>query len=241
MNKDSIYHSIFVADLFNKISNSYDKVNRVLTFGFSSIIRNYFLKSQLQASNKPIEVLDFMSGNGETWKQITKQFPNCRITAVDISEEMTKNAIIKNRTFFNNSINVVKGNVLETNLSSNSYDIVICAFGLKHLNRSQTKSIFKETFRLLKSGGRFVFFDISKPANKAAAIPFSLIFKFMLPLISKIYTSHIHAYRALWLYLDKSNHYESTEELFVHNGLEATHKKQLGGMISIINGYKHQV
>lgn len=238
MNKESIYNPIFVKELFNRVSDSYDKVNGLLTLGLSSFIRNHIIKSQLDEAADTTEVLDLMSGNGEGWKQIVRQFPNCHITAIDISEEMTKHSMTMNSTYFGNKVTIVNDDILENSFESNYYDVIICAFGLKHFDNSQIEIVSKEVFRLLKTGGCFLFFDISKPGNRGTLALFTLFFKFLLPFFSKFYTGNYNSYKLLWQYLDEFTDCERANRAFALNGLQSSFRRHFSGMVSSISGYK---
>ena len=91
----------FVRGLFNKMSNSYERMNYITSFGFSIRWRTQFLHS-FQPTDKKIEIIDLLTGMGETWKAVLNRFPNANISALDFSEEMVKNAKAKNKRHFQN-------------------------------------------------------------------------------------------------------------------------------------------
>lgn len=60
----NIYDPIFVKNLFNKMSKSYERMNYIASFGFSIIWRKQFIK-KLDKNESKIKVIDLLSGLGE--------------------------------------------------------------------------------------------------------------------------------------------------------------------------------
>ena len=69
MNK--IYEPKFVEKLFDKMSNSYSKMNYITSFGFSERWRRKCVE-EIQIE-KGKNVVDLMTGMGECWKHILKK------------------------------------------------------------------------------------------------------------------------------------------------------------------------
>lgn len=151
---DNIYSPEFVKGLFNRMSSSYERMNYLTSFGFSIRWRTQFLDPLTQTEQK-IEIIDLLTGMGETWKSVKKKFPNANLSALDFSEEMIKNAKNKSERHFGNEVTLLEQDVLDSGLPSNHFDIVICAFGLKTFNNEQLKVLATETKRILKVGGQF--------------------------------------------------------------------------------------
>lgn len=209
MQAESIYNTNFVKALFNRISGTYDTVNFVSTLGASGIIRRYVLR-KLEASNKPLEVLDLMAGKGQTWPLLQKKFPNAHITAIDLSEEMVRLQQQKNALHHNNQITILQQDVLNNSLAGQTYDVVISGFGIKHFDLQQLQVLASETRRILKPNGYFFFFDIAKPQTTGWSLLFNLYFKRVLPNVAWCLGSNKQDYNMLWEY---SNQLPSAAEL----------------------------
>lgn len=60
---DDIYETVFVQELFDKMSKTYSGMNTITSFGFSNRWRGQFLK-EIDLSNASV-VVDLMCGMGE--------------------------------------------------------------------------------------------------------------------------------------------------------------------------------
>lgn len=134
--EDNIYSPEYVKGLFNRMSGSYERMNYITSFGFSIRWRTHFLNSFKQTNNK-VEVIDLLTGMGETWKATKHKLPNAHLTVLDFSEEMLKYAKQKNTRKYNNEITVLQQDILANALPGNHFDFVTCAFGLKTFNVEQ--------------------------------------------------------------------------------------------------------
>ncbi|MEZ4904035.1 MAG: class I SAM-dependent methyltransferase [Spirosomataceae bacterium] len=72
--ENNIYSTEFVKELFNKMSSSYERMNYITSFGFSIRWRTQFLE-KFKATNEKVQVIDLLSGMGETWGGIKNKFP----------------------------------------------------------------------------------------------------------------------------------------------------------------------
>jgi len=163
--ENNIYSPEYVKGLFNKMSSSYERMNFITSFGFSIRWRRQFLEPLKQSRHK-VEIIDLLTGMGETWNATKNKFPNSNVTVLDFSEGMLKYAKQKSETKFKSEIIVLQQDILNNKLPSNYYDFVTCAFGLKTFNDEQLNILALETKRILKSGGQFSFIEVSKPNNK---------------------------------------------------------------------------
>lgn len=55
------------------MSKSYERMNYITSFGFSIIWRKQFIKN-LEKNESNIQVIDLLSGLGENWSYIKKDF-----------------------------------------------------------------------------------------------------------------------------------------------------------------------
>jgi demethylmenaquinone methyltransferase/2-methoxy-6-polyprenyl-1,4-benzoquinol methylase len=80
--ENNIYNPDYVKGLFNRMSSSYERMNFITSFGFSIRWRRQFIKSFKQPNHK-VEVLDLLTGMGETWKSTKNKLPNSNLTVLD--------------------------------------------------------------------------------------------------------------------------------------------------------------
>lgn len=193
-------------------------------------------------TNQPIidkfKVIDLMTGMGETWKLAHKYFPNSKLSGLDISEAMLSKAENKNKRLYNNQIELINQDVLENDIPSETYDIVICAFGLKTFNTIQISQLAIQVERILKPGGRFSFIEISKPSN----FFLNLIYKFYLgkitPILTWLMMGNPKEYKMLWHYTLNFDNAKKTTEIFRNSGLNATYSSYFFGCATGFSGIK---
>jgi demethylmenaquinone methyltransferase/2-methoxy-6-polyprenyl-1,4-benzoquinol methylase len=97
--ENNIYHPEYVKELFNGMSSSYERMNFITSFGFSIRWRRQFLETFNNTSHKA-EIIDLLTGMGETWNATKKKFPNSNLTVLDFSDGMLKYAKQKSKLHF---------------------------------------------------------------------------------------------------------------------------------------------
>lgn len=99
------------------------------------------------------EILDLGCGEGYFSRLLLTKDPRS-IIGIDISEEMVKSANLQNhdlRAFFSSTHGT------ELNFKNKQFDLVVAVFVYNYLFLEETIKSFNEVFRVLKTGGRFVF------------------------------------------------------------------------------------
>jgi ubiquinone/menaquinone biosynthesis methyltransferase len=234
---DSIYNPEYVKGLFNHMSSSYERVSYITSFGFSISWRAQFLEP-FQSTIDKIEVIDLLTGMGETWGAVKTKFPNAKLTALDFSPEMLKNAKTKSEKHFDNDVLLLQQDILKSELPSNHYDIVICAFGLKTFDEEQLHVLATETKRILKAGGQFSFIEVSKPRNKILKRLFGLYLKQIIPVLGRLLLGNPTEYKMLWRYTDKFDNAKSAEAIFNNQGLTTKSNSYFYGCSTGFSGQK---
>lgn len=234
---DNIYSPEFVKGLFNRMSSSYERMNYLTSFGFSIRWRTQFL-DPLKQTKKKIEIIDLLTGMGETWKSVKQKFPNANLSALDFSEEMMKNAKNKSERQFGNEVTLLQQDVLESGLPSNHFDIVICAFGLKTFDNEQLKVLAAETKRILKVGGQFSFVEVSKPKNKILQAFYGFYLGQVIPILGRLLLGNPTEYKMLWQYTDKFENSKNASEIFSNIGLKTKFNSYFYDCATGFSGHK---
>lgn len=227
-NPNAEYNPEFVCSLFDRMSGSYENVNYITSFGFSLRWRKQFLRA-LPSSNASIQVIDLMTGMGETWGPVKKHFPNAAFSALDFSQGMLSHAKEKNRKQFNNSVTVLHQDLLKNTLASDHYDVVLSAFGLKTFNNDQIRILGKEIKRILRPGGAFSLIEVSAPSNILLRALYKFHLKYAVPICGKILLGNPEEYRMLWKYTDRFQNSSAAQQIFQEEGLDCK-------MVSYFNG-----
>ncbi len=216
--ENNIYNPEYVKGLFNKMSSSYERMNFITSFGFSIRWRRQFLEPLNQTKHKA-EIIDLLTGMGETWNATKNKFPNSNLTVLDFSDGMLKNAKQKSETKFNNEIIVLQQDILNNQLPSNHYNFVTCAFGLKTFNEEQIQILAKETKRILKKDGQFSFVEVSKPNSKILKALYGFYLGQIIPILGRVLLGKPEEYRMLWQYTNKFDNAKRATEIFTKTGL----------------------
>ncbi|HEX4373605.1 MAG TPA: bifunctional demethylmenaquinone methyltransferase/2-methoxy-6-polyprenyl-1,4-benzoquinol methylase UbiE [Puia sp.] len=149
-----------VADMFDRIAFRYDFLNRFLSAGIDIYWRKRAIK-ELIAANPQI-ILDVATGTADVAIMMTKYLHPKKIIGIDISQsmlELGRKKIAKLR--LNNVIELETGDSEAINLSDETFDAVTVAFGMR--NFENLEKGLSEIQRVLKSNGRLVVLEFSKP------------------------------------------------------------------------------
>lgn len=219
------------------MSGSYERMNYYTSFGFSIRWRSQFL-APLSSTSDQIEILDLLTGMGETWSAVKTKFPNANLTALDFSTEMLKKAKLKNETHFDNKVLLLQQDILNSNLPANQYDIVISAFGLKTFDIDQLYLLAAETKRVLKVGGHFSFVEVSKPDNRILNILYGIYLGKIIPILGALLLGNPIDYRMLWRYTSRFANAKKAEEIFKSQGLITKSSSYFYGCSTGFTGYK---
>ncbi|MFO7669033.1 MAG: ubiquinone/menaquinone biosynthesis methyltransferase [Bacteroidales bacterium] len=200
-------------DFYADIYSTYDRVNRIFTFGRDRSWRKKAVRACLQ--NHPSSVLDVCTGTGDFILEVASVSDHSiSLTGYDFSKEMLHVARQKQALLAGANlplINFVEGEVAQMPFPENSFDAVGITFGIRNLvyENSSAARHLQELFRVLKPGGRLVVLESSKPVNKAWRVLNNIYLHMILPYLGGIISGNLKAYR----YLAKSsqNYYTINE------------------------------
>lgn len=182
-----------VAQMFDTISNEYDGLNRVITFGIDIKWRNNVVK--IVKKSNPLNVLDIATGTGDLAISLSKTNAT-KIVGLDISEGMLavgRNKIAKQN--LSKKIDMVFGDSENIPFSDNYFDAITVAFGVR--NFENLEKGLQEIYRVLKPSGVFVVLETSVPTKTPFKQGYNLYSKRILPLIGKIFSKDKLAYKYL--------------------------------------------
>ena len=182
-----------VAKMFDTISNEYDGLNRVISFGIDIKWRKKVVKI-IKATN-PKTVLDIATGTGDLAINLT-QTKASKITGLDISKGMLEVGRKKiEKLQLTNIIEMVLGDSEKIPFEENSFDAITVAFGVR--NFEDLEKGLSEIYRVLKVGGTFVVLETSVPTKTPYKQGYNFYSKNILPLIGKIFSKDKSAYKYL--------------------------------------------
>ena len=158
-----------VRGLFDTISARYDLVNRVMTFGMDVGWRRRAIR-ELRLPGGAL-VADLACGTGDFCRELQRS--GYRAVGLDFSFGMLESA----RT----AAPLVQADVLHLPLADGTAEGVTCGFALR--NVVDLPSLFAETARIVRPGGRIALLEASEPDNRVMRMGHHLYFHRVVPLI----------------------------------------------------------
>jgi len=182
-----------VAKMFDTISNEYDSLNRVISFGIDVKWRKKVVN--LVAQENPQSVLDIATGTGDLAINLVETKAS-KIIGLDISEGMLEVGRKKiDKLQFNKKIEMVYGDSENIPYKSNSFDAVTVAFGVRNFENLEIG--LSEIYRVLKPSGIFVVLETSVPTKTPYKQGYNLYTNYIMPAIGKIFSKDKSAYKYL--------------------------------------------
>lgn len=181
-----------VHEVFESISENYDKMNSVISFQLHVKWREDTMKRMnVQPGSK---CLDVCCGTAD-W-------------TIALAEATGKEGVVKGLDFSENMLNVGKqkvtqypqvelihGNAMELPFEDNTFDYVTIGFGLR--NVPDYIQVLKEMNRVLKPGGIAVCLETSQSEIPGYRQLFRFYFKYIMPIFGKLFAKSYKEYS--WL------------------------------------------
>ncbi|MBE0608754.1 MAG: ubiquinone/menaquinone biosynthesis methyltransferase [Dehalococcoidia bacterium] len=175
-----------VRDMFDRISPSYDRVNRLMTFNADQRWRRELVR-RLRVGPGDL-VLDLACGTGD-FAEICRK-AGATAVGLDFSRGMLNAA---NRRFPGLGI-FVQGDALRLPFADGSFTAALSGFALR--NFVAIPPVLDELARVLKPGGRIGLLEVDKPRNPLVAAGHGLYFNRVVPLVGGLIADR-KAYRYL--------------------------------------------
>jgi len=204
-------------DYYADIHSTYDRVNRIFTFGQDRSWRGKAVRACLLEN--PASVLDVCTGTGDfilevagvsagkaEGRETEGGAPGISLTGYDFSPDMLKEARRKQAVLAVTGIptvDFIEGDVGQMPFVENGFDAMGITFGIRNLvyENSNARKHLAELHRVLKPGGRFVVLESSKPGNPVWRMFNNIYLRLILPYLGGVISGNLKAYR----YLAKSS------------------------------------
>ncbi len=109
-------------------------------------------------TNANIKVLDLGAGTGILSALILEAFPQAKVLAFDMAENMLK-ICQTNLSAFQERLTLQQGNFAEDDFG-NGYDLVVSSLAIHHLDGARKQTLFKKLFQSMNSGEILLIRDI---------------------------------------------------------------------------------
>ncbi len=199
---------------YSDIYTSYDRVNRIFTFGRDLAWRRKAATACLEGN--PVKVLDVCTGTGDFILEIARRTGgNSLLTGYDYSSEMLKVArkkhlVLKEKEGVT-AVEFVEGDVGSMPFEENLFDAMGITFGIRNLvyENSRATEHLSEMHRVLRPGGRLVILESSNPDNSFWRFINSLYLQLVLPYLGGLISGNLKAYK--YLASSSKNYYSMGE------------------------------
>lgn len=182
-----------VAQMFDNIAFRYDFLNSLLSLGIHKGWRKKCVK--LIADKKPKHILDVATGTGD-FAIATMSLNPDKVIGIDISEGMMKFGREKlQKLKLDHKITLQYGDAETCDLPSNSIDAIVVGFGVR--NFENLEKGLKNMLRILKPGGQLCVLEFSYPRNFPIKQLYHFYFKYITPVIGKVFSKDSRAYSYL--------------------------------------------
>lgn len=185
-----------VRKMFNSISGNYDKLNKVITFGMEKGWKKNVYN--LVASKNPKTILDIATGTGD----MLLLFANSQATEIigtDISEGMLAVAEEKVKQLgLENKIKLDQQDAENLNFPDNHFNAISITYGIR--NFENLDKCLQEIYRVTAPGGQLIVLETSVPQNFFLKSGHFVYTKWIMPLLSRMFSKDKTAYK----YLSKS-------------------------------------
>lgn len=205
-------------DFYGDIHGTYDRVNRIFTFGRDRFWRRQAARELL--SSKPESVLDLCTGTGDFVLELAQQSSRNNktpvLTGFDFSEDMLREARRKLGELKSGmnmpDIVFLEGDAKAMPFEDGYFDAMGITFGLRNLvyENSHALEHLSEMKRVLRIGGQLVVLESSKPLSPVWRVFNDLYLRFILPYLGGAISGNLKAYRYL---ASSSKNYYTLEEM----------------------------
>lgn len=136
-----------------------DHAKAYVTSSIHSLGRDLKKLIEMAAPTKEDKVLDVATGGGHTANAFAPLVAN--VTALDLTSAMLENASVFIKGNGHENVVYVEGDAEKLPFKNETFDVVVCRIAPHHF--SDVHSFIRESFRTLKSGGRFLIDDNTAP------------------------------------------------------------------------------
>ena len=219
-----------VTQMFDTISENYDGLNRVISFGIDIKWRKRVVA--ILKKKKPEMLLDIATGTGDLAINLVQTGAK-KIVGLDISPgmlEVGKKKVLAKQ--MEKTIEMIEGDSENLPFEDNTFDAVTVAFGVR--NFETLEKGLSEIYRVLKPTGTFVVLETSVPTKTPYKQGYHFYTKNILPRIGKLFSKDDSAYAYLSESASVFPHGENFNNILRKIGfIDVVNKPQTFGVASI--------
>jgi demethylmenaquinone methyltransferase/2-methoxy-6-polyprenyl-1,4-benzoquinol methylase len=169
--------------MFDGVARRYDLLNDLLSLGRTKAWRK--VATSTIAPKPGMRILDIAAGTGSSSRPLADA--GADVISLDFSKGMLDAGRKRHP-----DLQFMQGDALALSFKENEFDVTTISFGLR--NTADTSKALKESFRVLKSGGRIVIVEFSQPTNRLFRFIYLRYLMRALPTVARKVSSNPDAY-----------------------------------------------
>ena len=222
-----------VSEVFNKVSDKYDIMNNIMSFGIHKSWKKQLIYSMNPKPNK--KLIDVACGTGDVAKLfLDSTSSKSKVDCVDPNKKMILIGKKKLKNYKNISWKIAPAEKLP--FKDSYFDYYVISFGLR--NTKNLNKTLSEAFRVLKKGGRFFCLEFSKINNDTLNVIYQKYSK-LIPIIGEFVVGDKKPYEYLVKSISEFVDQDELIELMKKNNFEKCEYNNLsGGIVSLHSAWK---
>lgn len=180
---------------FNSVARQYDFMNTLLSFGIHYLWKRTAVK--LLALKAGDRVLDVCGGTGDlSILALRAMGRDGQVALYDINRAMMEAGRFKStNAAARRQVQFVQGNAEQIAFPDETFDAVMVGFGIRNVTHMEQG--FREMYRVLKSGGKMMCLEFSKPTNSVFRWFYDRYSLHVMPLLGQMLAGTRQAYTHL--------------------------------------------
>ncbi len=226
-----------VADVFHSVASRYDLMNDLMSGGIHRIWKRFTI--ELSGVRKGNAVLDIAGGTGDLAARFSDLVgPEGRVVLADINESMLR--VGRDKLLDGGrqgNLEFVQADAQDLPFPDESFDCITIAFGLR--NVTDKDRALRSMLRVLKSGGRLLVLEFSKPENDLLSRAYDAYSFKVLPVMGKLVANDADSYQYLAESIRMHPDQETLKDMMEDAGFtRCEYHNMTGGIVAVHKGIK---
>lgn len=226
-----------VAGVFDSVAGRYDLMNDLMSGGIHRVWKRFTI--EVSAVRSGHRVLDIAGGTGDLAMKFSDLVgEEGEVVLADINDSMLRVGRDKllNRGYGTN-IEYVQADAESLPFPDDHFDVVSIAFGLRNVTHKE--AALASMLRVLKSGGRLLILEFSKPGNPLLSRAYDTYSFNVLPTLGRLVAGDSDSYRYLAESIRMHPDQDTLKGMMEDVGFQrCEYYNMTGGIVALHRGFK---